>query len=567
MPINNYVGQAPITEQQDNIKPQPEAQYNPVQISPDLTEARALNNIANNLNKIAQTAKAINDYNDETRILTDVIKINNQALQEKWTPDQYQKQLQNYLSKIKFDNPELQAQVTRKIDMLSVDTATKLTAIHTQLIAQQTLANLDEMSQHLLNNVSDEKSYMQSLAIFEGALQDAVDKKILNPLQVQKLKDNFRKQALNNLMMTKMQASPDEYIKDLRSGVYDGILSESEKLKAIQMAKEYKLRNEQQVLEQIKLQRSILTYNYLDKLSKGEIDIVTLMKSNLPADVKQRILNVYNNNVVNSPDTWKNYGEIAQNIIQGKYNNLHDLQDDMLKSSLPRGMFLQLQNMYLTKMAHQITENGISFNKVFSNPLVKSQLKVLDSQIKTVFLQKYVGMIGSTEQQRQQMADLSNRAVMRFNYELTNCLSHDNEVNCLNQLDKFRMEAMSSVLGLYDMNYFIEKNNKVFNSMNLIYKSGEGLFSTYKQVKVPDELKNFVVEKLYEIAKNEKLNPMSDYGVDHIITDKIPITFNLTQSAQKKYGVAFLRAYITYDHGTVNLIPINEKLWRKVYGE
>lgn len=587
MPINNYVGQALTTEQEDIIKPQPEAQYSPVQISPDLTEARALSNIANNLNKIAQTAKAINDYNDETRIVTDVIKINNQAIQEKWTPDQYQKQLQNYLSKIKFDNPELQAQVIRKIDMLSVDTATKLTAIHTKLMVQQTLANLDEMSQYLINNVSDEKSYMQSLAVFEGALQDAVNKKILDPVQVQKLKDGFRQQALNNLMMSKMQANPDGFIQELKSGKFDGVISETEKAQLIQNAKQYKLETERQTLQQLKYETAMQSYHYLHLLNTGKMNYAQFMSDpNIPAPVKAQVSSTYNVVENNNPEVWHTYSQLSNQILQGVYTKDESgLWDAIKADNIPRQMALNLMHMNTVMQGKTVTKDGILDNKIFSNQLVKDYAGIVKNNALNALRKTYgysVGRYTDVTITKNTETQIMGKAQYLFHKGLLECTEQSNEVECLNNLPQIANHAIVTAMTKFKREHFFDLNKDVF--ANIAIEPFDDSYSAYSDMApnvkahydptMFEGLKQKVADFIYQnMYLNPNINPTNDYKMDSLFAgyDKFDkkgmpaVTIHLTKSAQQKYKIPFLMAHLKYDDGQIVIIPSNKNLWKKVF--
>ena len=570
MANNYYVGQAPIVNQKSTIQHTSIISHTPINVSPDMTAASALNTMAKHLNAIAETAKQLNDFNDTTQAITTVMQLNNDAIKNQWTPQEYQKQLNAITSKMKFDSPQLQAEINRRIDISSIDTMSKLTAIQTQMAAQKTIANLDQLSQTLLDSVDDKHSYMSSIAQFDAALNEAEAKKIITPIAAEKMRDNFRSKSLQNIVAVKMQTSPDDLIKDIKKGNYDGIMTESEKMAIVKSAKQYKLQQEEYNIKQIKMQREQTFLTYMDKLSKGEISVSDILRDNdLPMDLKQNILNIYNNTQVNSPQVWENYGEIIKNIDLGNYSNLDDLQQDMIKKGMPRNYFLQAQNRFLIL---QGKGNTSKLSKQYQN-LVTSRIQQAMLKAETNYKKNYYD---TTAQYKNANYDsifnsetklVAQQVKTKMLMAFDNCLGKNNEADCINNMDKFETQAINETFLPYDKQYFQTKNSDYFSHIYYVDKYNL-LGKNYKMIKDTNFTQK-LQKALFNLFESKQYNPDKEYDISKLLGGTLSpmMMIPLKKEYADKYKIGYLLFRVKAVGNSLQIIPKDKKLWNEIYGK
>jgi len=569
MANNYYVGQAPQANEQAITRPTMNTPHTPVNISPDMTQVSALNTMAQHLNAIAETAKKLNDFNDTTQAMTTVMQLSNDAIQNQWTPQEYQKQLNAITSKMKFDSPQLQAEINRRIEVTSIDTMSKLTAIQAKLAAQQTLVKLDQLQQTVLTSVNDKATYMSAMAHFDTALSDAVANKAINPAAAEKIRNDFRQKAVGNIIAAKLEENPTELINEIKKGDYNGLLSESDKLNIIKSAKQYKLKQEEYKLQQMKIQRANIMFTYMNKLGKGEIGISDVMRSkDIPLDEKQKMIEIWNNIQANNVGVLAEYGQIKQNIYQGKYQSLDDLQQDMIKKGMPRNYFLDAQNKFLILQEHEKSANGKS-NSTFEK-IINSKINEAMAATKVNYMSNFVDTSDAKRNSKVdtlKATDAAQQVKSKMLIMLANCTAKNSEADCINQMDTFKNQAIAETLLPYDKDHFLNTNSNYFN--NIYFQSGYDLFGKgYKQI-TDTNFSQKLQKMLFELFRSEKYNPTHDYDLSKMLNGTASPVFKIPVKKEyvDKYKIGFLKFRIKVNGKTLQVIPENQKYWDEIYGK
>ena len=553
--------------------------YSPIRIAPDSSQIVAVNSISKNLENISKTLGSLNDYREGTQLLKQVADLSGQAITEQWDPDQFTKQLDKTINGYQFNNPKMQAQMMRLVELHATDTTTKLAGMKAQFTAQKAIADTMSLADTLKGNTHNLSDYTKSYALFSDRINNAVKNKIINPEAGEKMLLAFKGTLSNEVIANQMSQNPQGLLSDLNAGKYNSIMDEQSKLKLISTVKRQLQQQQIQAYNLQRVQREETYFKYSQALGSKQIDVSDVMKADIPADIKHKLLASVNQQ--NKPDLHASFafGNIEQNILHGRYSNLHTLQDDIAKNNLPLNYSTDLQQKYILLNAKQQAQSGngsqtgtTSLDDVFKNPFVKNIESIYIGKIqKAVSLasQGNIATAGSPENKIIQKYDpqiYGNLFKLKFRAELAKCVQQSG-IGCLKNIQSIADKAYSETITPYSKEKFYEANANYFNTMQVGNPpTNLGLFSiSHSTIQPPPEFNRLIFGKVYQIFTSSQVNPSKTYDVRTLLSNPHLIEFKLNKETAKQLGVLSLKAKVQFTNGQLYLIPNNYKLWEKYF--
>ncbi len=343
-----YIRQAPQVDNQLSIRPQGTGEYQPAQVSAGSIGADALDQVGQHLGVIAATAQTISDYNFTTQATLGAANINNQAIINHWTPEQYQAQMGNFMNGLNFPNPTVQANLVRTIGTSALDTSTKLTVQALSDQVSQASANLDALSKSLQPGIHDMSSYMGATATYAAQIQGAVGNHLLTPAAGQKLLDDFRAQGMGNIAAAQMSANPKQFVSDLNSGKYDGFYTADQKQQLITNANNYGIKQSEDAVRQQQLQNANDVFKYSQAVNQNPAMLAQIEANpNIPLEVKTAVAEMTDRNLASNPKAINNGVTLMGNLAKGQFSSLAELNQWVATNPVPTNVYLAAASKYI----------------------------------------------------------------------------------------------------------------------------------------------------------------------------------------------------------------------------
>jgi len=299
------------------------------QARPDLSKSAALQTLGEQMNSLAQKVSQINDYNETTNAMVAIYNFNAQAKENKLTPEEYQKQWNSFYSDLSsnISKPSLKARINRIAELSQASTLADLTLKQIKDNAAMAFTGTLTAIGSIADKVKTADDYKNAMPVIERMVQDAQDNGVLKPAGALTLLERTKKVMKQNVISQGLQNNPQAFEAQVKAGVYDDILSPTEKLNAIAAAKKWNLANEKEQLAQQKIAQYKNTLSLSQDINNLTIPnlINQVHQGNITFAQAQELLN-YKHNTEKS--NLKAYAAIQSGIYSGRITFIDELMQN-----------------------------------------------------------------------------------------------------------------------------------------------------------------------------------------------------------------------------------------------
>ncbi len=542
--------------------------YRPILEKPQAV-GEPLDVLAKTLDSMAQQAQQLKDYNMETEVMAGLQHLSNEAVINKWSPDEFEKQYQDFMETVQIDNPATRAKINRYAQLKYVDTLSKLHIEQQKEQFTQAVAVTQQFADKLQKSIIDKTSYQTALIEMKTRIENLTEHHIINPVVAQQYLEKFKKDAQNILFTQKIEENPQQFIADLKAGQYDDIVSDdASKDLLLRQAKAVYRQQELQQREEMKQHNSEMFYHYAVLLQNGSIGMTQIMQdNNIPDEVKYNLITLARSNITKDPDALKTYAELQHAVLNDQFSTFSDLNEKlfnlMKEGKLTASMYSSLARMYLVQhgSVHGVHNEAGEIAQIVRDPNYKALVNYTTA--KAVSLANQIQQEASLAMGKTASIDsnlLKSTVKLLFLHftERNNRLPNQNDINHI------------IYRSLYEPVYEDFKQN----NMN-IYKAWE----KNDLGDLPSPIAQNITENIMQfLFKNYVFNPQTNTLRSLDLTDVlkdgavVQIKQNLPQGLWKSVGKYIVWQVIPYSKGfgffkssqpVVVVKPRNETMYRK----